>query len=94
MIGPLGRQSPKCVSMLPTSPAHWRGFCLAAARRNADTETNAPARRLSGGLADLARRGLATTTSTFSGVLIGKPTIPLRRDSERGSTFVILGLVG
>ena len=32
------------------------------------TETNAPARRLRGGLAGLARRGLATTTSTFSGV--------------------------
>ena len=31
------------------------------------TETNAPARRLRGGLAGLARRGLATTTSIFSG---------------------------
>ena len=51
--------------MDPPSPAPlWRGFCLCAPRWNADHRNQCASTSF---LAGLARRGLATTTSTFSG---------------------------
>jgi hypothetical protein len=67
--GGIGKPVMASIMTYPPSPAPLvAGLFVCAARRNADTETNAPARRLRGGLAGLARRRLATTTSTFSGV--------------------------
>jgi hypothetical protein len=70
----------------------WRGF-LCAPRRT-DTETNAPARHLSGGLLVLLGGGWPPPPPPSLGFLTGKPTIPLRRMPRRDFRHFVTAITG